>query len=410
MSRKKFLTSYPGVRYREHPTRKHGIKPDRYFFIRYKLDGKDKEEGVGWSSAEMTAEKANKLLADIRENIRRGKGPHSLAEQREQNEAQREAEAQAKEEESRKGVPFGQFFEQEYMPVAEARKKSGSIVAEKALYSKWLKPVLADVPLVKVDVNYVDRVMLNMTKEDKSPATIKYAVAIISQVWNFARDRGLVEKESPTRRIKKPKLDNKRVRFLTEDEAKGLLSALWERSLDVHDMTVFGIFCGARASEIFGLRWGDIDQDAGTVFLRKTKTNTARHVYLTKEVRAVLERRYDGQDRNELLFSSTKGEGKGRMSKTFDRTVAELGLNDGIADARQKVVFHTTRHTFASWLVQRGVPLYTVAKLTGHSELRMVERYAHLAPEGVKEAALLLEGAFDDNATATRTKKAKKSM
>lgn len=410
MSRKKFLTSYPGVRYREHPTRKHGIKLDRYFFIRYKLDGKDKEEGVGWSSAEMTAEKANKLLADIRENIRKGIGPHSLAEQREQNEALREADAQAKEEETRKGVPFGQFFEQEYLPVAEVRKKSGSIVAEKALYTKWLKPVLAEVPLIQIDVSHLDRLMLNMTKEGKSPATIRYAVAVVSQVWNFARDHGLVEKESPTRCIKKPKLDNKRVRFLTEAEAKALLTALWERSLDVHDMTVFGIFCGARASEIFGLCWGDIDQEAGTVFLRKTKTNTSRHIYLTKEIRAVLERRNDGQDRNELIFPTNTGGNKERMSKTFDRAVASIGLNDAITDARQKVVFHTTRHTFASWLVQRGVPLYTVAKLTGHSELRMVERYAHLAPEGVKEAAMLLEGAFDDTPAAKPVKKSKKSV
>ena|GEM_PF-6997740 len=61
-------------------------------------------------------------------------------------------------------------------------------------------------------------------------------------------------------------------------------------------------------------------------------------------------------------------------------------------------------------LVQRGVPLYTVAKLTGHSELRMVERYAHLAPEGVKEAAMLLEGAFDDKANEISPRKATKSL
>ena len=45
-------------------------------------------------------------------------------------------------------------------------------------------------------------------------------------------------------------------------------------------------------------------------------------------------------------------------------------------------------------VVQRGVPIYTVAKLTGHSELCMVERYAHLAPDGVKEPMMLLEGAL----------------
>ena len=117
---------------------------------------------------------------------------------------------------------------------------------------------------------------------------------------------------------------------------------------------MIGIFCGARAGEIFGLYRGNIGQEAETVFLQKTKTNTARHVYLTKEVRTVPEWRYNGQDRNELIFPANTGGNKERMSKTFDRAVVSICLNDGITDARQKVVFHTIRHTFASWLVQRA--------------------------------------------------------
>lgn len=389
-------TSLPGVRYREHATRKHGVKPDRYYFIRYKIKGVLKEEGVGWSSEGVTAESAYALRSAIRKNAKEGGGPASLAAMKDKAEEQRKQEEAAREERERRGITFGVFFSGDYMPAAEVRKKSGSIVAEKALYAKWIQPELESVPLLEIGLPYLDRIMQAMTKEGKSPATIKYAMAVVSQVWNHARDRGLVEKESPTRRLKKPKVDNKRVRFLTEDEAMRLLEALAERSQDVHDMSVLGIFCGARASEIFGLKWGDVDKEAGTIFLRRTKTSISRHVYLTQEVRNVLERRYDGQGRSELIFPTSAGGEKARMSKTFDRTVDELGLNDGITDSRQKVVFHTTRHTFASWLVQRGVPLYTVAKLTGHSELRMVERYAHLAPEGVKEAAMLLEGAFDE--------------
>ncbi len=387
-------TSYPGVRYRDHATRKHGIKPDRYFFIRYKLKGKDKEEGAGWSSAGMTAEKANKMLADIRENIRKGTGPRTLEEQREQNEAKRLAEKKAKEEEARRTTPFCDFFESQYMPVQEARKKKGSIIAEKNLYAKWIKPILKNISLPDIGVSHLERIVVEMSKAGKSPATIKYAIAVVSQVWNFARDREIVDKESPTRRIKKPKIDNKRVRFLAESEARALLDALWERSVDVHDMTLFSLFSGARASEVFRLQWGDIDLEAGTIFLGDTKTKVARHAYITQEMREVIERRNKGQRRNELVFPSAKGTEMTRISNTFDLVVVELDLNDGAEDTRQKVVFHTLRHTFASWLAQRGIPLYTIAKLTGHSELRMVERYAHLAPDGVKDAAMMLEGAI----------------
>lgn len=56
------------------------------------------------------------------------------------------------------------------------------------------------------------------------------------------------------------------------------------------------------------------------------------------------------------------------------------GLNDGVTDRIHKVVFHTLRHTFASWLVQNGVSLEVISKLLGHSSLQMTMRYAHLDP------------------------------
>jgi integrase len=65
-----------------------------------------------------------------------------------------------------------------------------------------------------------------------------------------------------------------------------------------------------------------------------------------------------------------------------------------ISDARQRVVFHTLRHTFASWLVQQGTPLYTVAELMGHTTIEMSRRYSHLAPDTLRKAALSLQGAL----------------
>jgi integrase len=67
-------------------------------------------------------------------------------------------------------------------------------------------------------------------------------------------------------------------------------------------------------------------------------------------------------------------------------------LNDKISDRRLKVVFHSLRHTFASWLVMDGTPLFTVSKLLGHSDIGMTMRYAHLAPDHLRLAAGCLEG------------------
>ena len=73
----------------------------------------------------------------------------------------------------------------------------------------------------------------------------------------------------------------------------------------------------------------------------------------------------------------------------------DLGLNKGITDRRQRVYFHTCRHTFASWHVTAGTDLYTVKELLGHSVIAMTERYSHLAPGTLQNATRTLERAIE---------------
>jgi integrase len=84
---------------------------------------------------------------------------------------------------------------------------------------------------------------------------------------------------------------------------------------------------------------------------------------------------------DELLFPSKTGNQAQWLSKSFRIAVEALGFNKGITDPRERVTFHTLRHTFASWAVIVGVPLYTVGKALGHKTLTMTQRYAHLAPD-----------------------------
>ncbi len=75
-----------------------------------------------------------------------------------------------------------------------------------------------------------------------------------------------------------------------------------------------------------------------------------------------------------------------------------IGMNNGVTDRRQKVVFHTLRHTYASWLVEQGVDLYTVKELTGHGTLAMTERYSHLALDTLRRAVRTLEAGLKKGA------------
>lgn len=233
-------------------------------------------------------------------------------------------------------------------------------------------------------------------KRREKPATIRHFLALISQVWNLAVSRNIVSGDSPTKRIKKPRTDNRRIRFLTPEEARRLLETLRGRSLDLHDSALLSLFAGLRAGEIHALTWSDVNLDASTLYIRDPKNKVSRHAIATPEIREMLTRRIqDGQSPTSLVFPAKNGKMRLKISKLFDKVVTELGFNKGIEDARQKVVFHSLRHTFASWLVQRGVPLYTVAELMGHTTLEMTKRYSHLAPDTMRAAAMGLSGILD---------------
>ena len=76
------------------------------------------------------------------------------------------------------------------------------------------------------------------------------------------------------------------------------------------------------------------------------------------------------------------------------RAVNKIGLNDSIVDSRLKVVFHTCRHSFASWLVADGADLFTVRELMGHKSIAMTERYSHLSPDTLRKAVKSMETAI----------------
>lgn len=405
-------TNFLGVRFREHATRKHGIRPDRCFSIRYKLNGKDKEEVAGWASEGMTAEKAFKMLAEVRDNIRSGDGPQTLACMKVENETKAVLERKKAHADARANVTLSEFWEADYLPMAETTKKSSSMTSEKFLYGKWIHPALGNVPLQRITVQMVEKISLTMQKQGKSAASVRYVLAVLSQIWGLAASRDIVQGDSPTRKVKKPRADNRRIRFLSQKEARTLLAALAQRSIDVHDAALLSLFTGLRAGEVHALTWADVDMDAATLYIKDPKNKNSRHAYMTQEVQAMFQGRYEGQHKTTFIFPARGGGKRVYVPDTFERTVRDLGFNnsgeldaDGkpieISDARQRVVFHTLRHTFASWLAQAGTPIYTLAQLMGHADMKMTQRYSHLAPDNMQTATMILQGALEQKKTAT---------
>jgi integrase len=125
------------------------------------------------------------------------------------------------------------------------------------------------------------------------------------------------------------------------------------------------------------------------------KNKASRTAYMTRALKEMLKARLP-ENPNELIFKDRwNGERIEFVSKTFQRAVDHLGFNKGVEDPRQKVVFHTLRHTFASWLAIQGTPILTIKELLGHRTLAMTERYAHLIQDMKQQATLALEASFE---------------
>ncbi len=212
--------------------------------------------------------------------------------------------------------------------------------------------------------------------EGNSAATVNRKLATLSSIMDMAKRLDMVtdrpdmdfEKEGPGRD-----------RFLSEDEAgefqqQAILYSM-ETGTDIrdwYDVFTFLLWTGCRFGElklakIHGTR------EKMTATFRETKNGQTRTIPLPYTARCTIVA-FKAPTIEYYDFYTLWKTIKKRTSMKDDPTVTP----------------HVLRHTCASWLVQRGVPLYTVSKWLGHTSIKTTERYAHLAPDQFAKAAELL--------------------
>lgn len=387
MSKDWKATKFPGVYSKSHSTRKYGAVPDQCFSILYRLTGKKTREVVGWASEGVTALSASAALAELRKNQRDETGPRTLAEKRLIAEETRiETERQAVLDKA-EGITFSEVWAQYF--AGQTDKTAKSLDREESLHRIWIAPVLDTKPMKSICPLDIERIKKNMADKGRAPRSLQYMVAVVRQVFNFADDHDLFTGTNPTRKVKVKIGDNRRQRFLSLDEANELLTECKSRSQNIYDICLLSLHTGMRAGECFKLEWGDVDMGTEQLTLRCTKNGTTRHAYMTEAVKAML------KDRRTTTKTEQVFPGRPEISSSFDRAVVACGLNRGITDRAQKIVFHSLRHTFASWLAMNGTPIYTIAKLMGHKTMAMSERYSHLSPGHLQDAIKGLEASLE---------------
>jgi integrase len=281
----------------------------------------------------------------------------------------------------------------EFMKEYFAFENKSSLNREKILYKYYLS-VLDNKTLQEITMLDAEKIVNGMIKKGLAVRTAQYAAAVLRHALNKAVERGYLQ-VNPVSKIKVPRKDNRRTRFLTKEEAAKLLDELKKRSQRVYEMAFLSLNTGMRFGEIANLTWQDIDFDNGIIYIKDPKNRTGRVAYMTEGVKELLlNKKKNSNSNNNFIFYTQDNNKKKSIPGSFDRAVQRLGLNNGITDPRDKVVFHTLRHTFASWLVQAGTPLYTVKELLGHKSIAMTERYSHLAENTMREAIKNIEIKF----------------
>lgn len=366
---KRIKTKYQGVYQRKSDSRTHNGKPDMCFDIAYQLEGKLTWEKVGWTSEGYTPKLASHIRAERIRSIRHGK---ELPKQR-------------------KKAPYFKNIAIKYLKWAETNKaRQGK--DDLCRYRKHLSPYFDNKRLNEISSFDLERLKAKLAKQGLAPATVKHCLILFRQIFNKAVLWKLYKGENPIKGVTMPTVQNQRQRFLSHEEADLLLAELPKTSKQLHDMALLSLHCGLRAGEIFSLKGQDLNFENDLINVVDTKNTKSREAYMTGAVKKMF-LEYPVLP-NEHVFKAWNGSKIKTISNTFHRVIEGLGFNKGIKDRRQRITFHSLRHTFASWLALQGERILTIMELLGHKSLAMTTKYAHLGADQKRKAVLNLEDGF----------------
>lgn len=227
--------------------------------------------------------------------------------------------------------------------------------------------------------------------EGVKSSTINKEIGLLSAATNYARKEWGwdIPNAAAGRRLREPE---GRLRWLTKAEGQALVRAAEEapKAPYLADFIRLALHTGCRRGELLGLEWRRVDLHRGLIYLEgeNTKNGKRRYVPINQTARSTLLNRLRFRAKHcpasPWVFSTKEGGRILSIKKSFRAACERTGI--------ENFRIHDLRHTCAAWLVNAGVPLPEVRDLLGHFSVTMTERYAHLAPEKVREAVERLDG------------------
>jgi integrase len=247
------------------------------------------------------------------------------------------------------------------------------------------KSLMGDISVAEVTAEHFDRYKTKRLMEktertknpqERSPVSVNVELNMLRAAFTVAKRWGMIER-NPFAECLLCTVPERAPSFFTAEDFDKLLSFLPGRWL--REVVLFAALTGMRRGELLNLRWFNVNLSRKTVTVQssptfKTKAGKMRIVPLNEAALAVIRSR-QGLSASEYVFTKNDAPiDEEWLTHAFKKAVVKAKLPAALH-------FHSLRHTFASWLVQRGATLYQVQALLGHSSSQMTEVYSHLQPE-----------------------------
>ena len=287
---------------------------------------------------------------------------------------------------------------------AKPKLRPSTIKSYESYIRLHIVPALGNTTLGDLTAQDVQRFLNGRTKAGLSPRTVQYIRAILRAALGQALRWGYVERNVAAL-ASPPRQKPKQIATLSADEAWRLMDATRNDRLGLLFATA--LYTGMRQGELLGLRWPDVDLEAGTLrvrqavqkidnawqFVEPKSANGRRTVPLCEPALEVLRRQRE-QVRTMrqhadmawqewgLVFPSAVGTplDSSNVTHHLQRQLAKAGL--------PRVTFHALRHTCGSLLHQEGMPARTIMEILGHSQITLtLGTYCHATDAMFDEAA-----------------------
>ena len=231
-------------------------------------------------------------------------------------------------------------------------------------------------------------------KSKYAEKTVNSIIQLLSAVINHNIREYDLNIVNPCMKIRHLKVDDARERFLSIEEVHALVKEVQDDPL-LYLFTRLSLSTGARLESILHIQKKDFDLNHNRVTIKDLKNDNTYAGFYNDILKSELKTAIQDLHPNDYCVGGRDEPFPSRTIRRKMKPILDRLFNEGLDadDTKNRVVIHTLRHTFASQLAIKGVPLIKIKRLMNHAKIEMTERYAKLAPDSGLE---IVEGLYDE--------------